>query len=262
MMLFRTMTPRLALLALALASLAVVACSDEERTTLRVLAPAQFESAFQSLAEEFEERNPGVEVRFEALTSGDFARQVRDSTADLIIAPGQDAMASLLNSGLVQDPQALTSDTIMLAAAAGVSLSSIEDLARDGMVVALPPAGDPLGDAARTVIDRAAEEYGAEWKALVTANIKELPTATEALKSLEDGDAAAAFVYRSSLTDLAIEAGLASLPLPARLAVAVVYPAALTAQPIEVIVARELFRFLVSDDGQAILGSFGFGDGL
>jgi molybdate transport system substrate-binding protein len=82
----------------------------------------------------------------------------------------------------------------------------------------------------------------------------------DVLERVESGDADAGFVYRSDLTAVAEAAALGLLPLPARLALGIVYPASLTVAPPELVLAQAFVGFLLSEEGQAIFESFGFGN--
>lgn len=263
-----TKTPLKMLLAAFVAVSAAFAgsgCSDEETATLTVFAASSLTDAFEAIAEAFEEANPGVDIEFNFAGSQVLATQLREgAAADLIATADLETMAALAEAGLVREASEFTTNNLIIATRDGLEpLTSVEGLAQEGLRLVLAAPDVPAGRYARQVIDKAAEEYGADWKERVLENIRSEETNVRAVLSrLELGEADAGFVYRSDLTDIAVEAGLAALPLPVRIAVAVVYPAALTAQPAEVILAQRFLDFLLSEEGQAILASFGFGDGL
>jgi molybdate transport system substrate-binding protein len=254
---------RAALLALLLgAGLSLGGCtSSEDGPTLTVFAATPLRGAFEELGRRFEEANPGVDVRFEFADAQELASRLADgAAADLIATDDVPGMNGLLRADLVQSPAELTASAVFLARAQGVELAGIEDLAREGLRLVLPAADVPLGRYARDVIAAGAAEYGAEWETAVLANVVEGTLSSgDVLEMIESGKADAAFLYQPDVSALALELGIGALPLPARLALAVVYPAALTAQPPELVLARAFLEFALSDEGQDVLGSFGFG---
>jgi molybdate transport system substrate-binding protein len=252
------------LLALLLgAALSLGGCnSSDDASTLTVFAATPLRGALEELGRLFEEANPGVDVRFEFADTQELTARLRDgSAADIIATDDVLGMAELLASDVVQPPEKLTTSAVFVATGDGVkALSSLEDLSREGLRLALPAEDVPIGRYARDVIAAAARDYGADWKAAVLANVVEdALSGGDVLEMIESGEADAAFLYQPEVSALALELGIGALPLPARLALAVVYPAALTAQPPELVLARAFLEFALSDEGQDVLGSFGFG---
>ena len=136
----------------------------------------------------------------------------------------------------------------------------LDDLSRSGLRIAIAAPDVPAGRYARDAIDAVAADLGDGWKSGVLGNVVSEETSVRAvLQRIRSGEADAGFVYRSDLTTLGRDVALGLLPLPARLALAPVYPAALTARPAEVVLAQAFLDFVLSEEGQALLGSFGFG---
>jgi molybdate transport system substrate-binding protein len=190
------------------------------------------------------------------------ATQLREGAeADLVATADLETMDALVEAGLVQQPADFTTNVLVVALRKVLEdVDRLEDLARDGLRVAIAAPDVPAGRYARETLDLAAGELGDEWRDAVLANVRGEETNVRAvLKRVESGEADVGFVYRSDLSSLAVEAAIGALPFPARFAVAIVYPAALTARPPEAILAQEFLEFVLSDEGQAILESFGFG---
>jgi molybdate transport system substrate-binding protein len=260
------MIARAVLAAIALVvTLPAMACEDGNRKVLTVYAASSLTDAFQALAEAFEAANPGTDIRFNFAGSQVLATQLREgAAADLVATADLETMTALLDSNLVQDPVEFSSNVLVVATREGLrEFDSVEDLAASGLRIAIAAPDVPAGRYAREVIDKATAEYGDDWRERVLDNVVSEETNVRAvLQRVQSGEADAGFVYRSDFTSLGRDVALGLLPFPARLAVAVVYPAALTAQPAEIVLARAFLEFVLSDEGQAILESFGFGTGL
>jgi len=170
-------------------------------------------------------------------------------------------MQELEAAGLVQRPSTLTSNVLLVATRDGLTgFNAFEDLANQGLRVAVAAPGTAAGAYADAGILSAAAGLGEGWKQSVLSNLLEREADTRAvLERVRTSAADAGIVYRSDLTSLATDVAIGALPFPARLGLAVVYPAALTARPPEVVLAKALFDFMLSDNGQAILEGFGFG---
>ena len=240
-----------------------VACDDSTgKPVLTVLADSSLEDAFGALSESFERSNPDIDVRFRFEDSNRLVQWLRNgAVADLVVTASTSTMQELEAAGLVQRPSTLTSNVLLVATRDGLTgFNAFEDLANQGLRVAVAAPGTAAGAYADAGILSAAAGLGEGWKQSVLSNLLEREADTRAvLGKVRTSAADAGIVYRSDLTSLATDVAIGALPFPARLGLAVVYPAALTARPPEVVLAKALFDFMLSDNGQAILEGFGFG---
>lgn len=243
--------------------LAGTSCSEQNDVdTLTVFADVSLRDAMQLLETTYEDANPGVDVRLHFADSLELVQRLRDgATADLVVAASEAALDQPAAAGLLQEPVTLTTTSLVVATREGLAgFDSIEDLAKGGLRIAAAAPGTVAGAYADSGLDAAAREYGAEWRAAVGANLAVREADARAvMDGLESGRYDAGIVYRSDLTSLATDVAIGALPFPARLGLAVVYPTALTARPPEVVLAKAFLDFLLSDDGQALIESFGFG---
>lgn len=254
----------MAILCLSLLLLLVGAtCEDSAgKPVLTVLADSSLKDAFGALSESFERANPDADVRFRFEDSNSLIQRLRNGdVADLVVTAGTSTMQELETAGLVQRPSTLTSNVLMVATRDGLTgFNAFEDLANQGLRIAVAAPGTSAGAYADAGILSAAAGLGEDWKQSVLSNMLEREADTRAvLEKVRTSAADAGIVYRSDLTSLATDVAIGALPFPARLGLAVVYPAALTARPPEVVLAKAFFDFMLSDDGQAILEGFGFG---
>ena len=247
----------------ALAMFSGTACDDgDNATVLTVFADTSLKDAFEAVEASYERANPGVNLRFQFDDSLKLVERLRSgATADVVVLASRDPMQPLEASGLLQSSVDVTTNSLVVATRDGLTgLDAIEDLANRGLSIAAAAPDTVAGTYADSGIDAAATDLGSEWKQSVLNNIGERDAdVRDVLERVRKGEVDAGIVYRSDLTSLAIDVGIGALPFPARLGLAVVYPAALTAQPPEVVLAKAFLGYMLSDDGQSILESFGFG---
>ena len=165
--------PGAALVLVLTATLAGGCSDDESATVLTVLADVSLTEAFEEIGKVFEEANPGVEVRFAFAGANELASRLAEGeTADVVAMAGQDTFQRLIDSGLAQSATDITSNTLAVTTGEGVEgVDSLEDLANDGVRVAMAAAESPEGQLARKMLGLAAAEYGDGWEAAVLANV-------------------------------------------------------------------------------------------
>lgn len=124
--------------------------------TLTVFAAASLTDVFEELASDFEARHPEVEVVLSFGGSSGLAQQiVEGAPADVFASANEATMATVDDAGLATEPVAFASNTLQLIVPAGNpgSVTGLDDLARDDLVVALCDPAVPCGAAASTLLD-------------------------------------------------------------------------------------------------------------
>ena len=121
-------------LLLSVLALAAVGCgaeADSERE-LTVFAAASLTDAFEGLGEEFERRNPGVEVRFSFAGSSGLLAQLRQGApADVFASADEAKMRVALEGGIVSSPEvfAENSPVVVVSEANPAGVEGIRGLA-------------------------------------------------------------------------------------------------------------------------------------
>jgi molybdate transport system substrate-binding protein len=199
------------LLTLAIASLLplglLVACSnDGER--VRVLAASSLTDVLPRLVEDFERRQPDVTVTVAYGGSQALATQIEEGApADVFVSANAEQAERLASEGLAVELRSLARNELVIAVASDSELESIEDLAGEGVTVALGVASVPVGALTAEVLAGLPEAL----RAAVEANvITEDPNVRAVLSRVDTGEADAGFVYR---TDLDAASGLRAIPL-------------------------------------------------
>lgn len=244
----------------ALVALVVVACGGRSAARdggvdgaqeLTVFAAASLTEAFTELAERLEARNDGLQVTLNLAGSQTLATQLLEGApADVFAAADARQMDRVAAAGLAGTPEVFATNGLAIAVAAGnpLGIGSLDDLAREDVLLVLPAEEVPAG------------AYAAA--ALEGAGVEAAPASLEldvraALGKVVLGEADATIVYRSDLTgsDRDVEA----VALPPAHDVAAHYPVATITDADNPRAAADFVALLHSDDGRRILQQHGFG---
>lgn len=251
-----------ALVGTVAALLALVGCAAAQPTPpartdtgltgeLTVFAAASLQGAFDAVAAEFAEQNPGVTVHPTTFDgSASLATQlVGGATADVFASADPATMSTVTAAGLAQgDPTVFASNTLEIVVAPGnplgvESLADLAALSTTGGKVVLCAAQVPCGSAARSVLD-----------GLDLTPVSEEQNVKAVLTKVQTGDADAALVYR---TDVLAAGDTVEGVAFAESATAVnEYPVVALEDSA---VARAFIDLVLSDTGQGILAAAGFG---
>lgn len=227
---------------------APAAAQDDELT---VFAAASLAEAFEDLAVEFERRHAGSEVRLNLAGSQTLAGQLLEGAAADVFAAADDVeMARVVAAGRAADPRTFATNDLVIAVEPGNprDVTTLQDLAREDLLVVLPVRDVPAGRYAAAALER--------------ADVEVAPVSLEldvraALGKVVLGEADAAIVYAS---DVAAVGGRAqAVPLPSDLAAGVSYPVAALADSHRPDLAAAFVDLLLDPAGRELLRRHGFG---
>ena len=267
-----------ALLPAAMAALALTACSapaggdtspeagtpgavgDELTGELAIFAAASLTAAFDELATEFEVRHPSLDVL--PITydgSSVLATQlIEGAAADVFASADARTMTKVADAGLAAEPVDFATNVLMIAVEPGnpLGIDALDDLA-DGATetagglpisVVLCAAEVPCGSAARSLFTAAG---------ITVTPASEEQNVSAVLTKVKSGEADAGLVY---LTDVAAAGGdVDGIEIENADAATNVYPIAALADAPNPEAAIAFVEFVTSEEGRAVLASFGFG---
>ena len=192
---------RAAVVGLALAVLA--GCGgDDETPQLTVSAAASLKQAFTQYGRDL----PEARARFSFAGSEELAAQIEQGVKpDVYAAANTKLPQQLYEKGLVEQPTVFAGNRLVLAVPAGSGIGALEDLAANGVALAVGAEDVPVGAYTRTVLDKLpAAQHGA-----ILANVRtEEPDVAGITGKLTQGAVDAGFLYVSDVraTDGALEA--------------------------------------------------------
>ncbi|WP_314853905.1 molybdate ABC transporter substrate-binding protein [uncultured Microbacterium sp.] len=265
----RPVRPVTALAALVVAVLALAGCAstpaavdasasgDAATTastlsgTLTISAAASLKTAFDRLAADFEERNPGVDVLPISYDgSSTLATQIIEGAAvDVFASADQKNMAKVTDASLATDPKPFATNVLTLVVPSGNpgGVTGLADLANPDLDVVLCAAEVPCGAASATLLSNAGVQASADsYEQSVTA----------VLTKVAGGEADAGLVY---VTDAKGSTDVETVATAGADAVVNTYPIVALTGSKNPDAAAAFVAYVLSDDGQSVLRSLGFG---
>jgi molybdate transport system substrate-binding protein len=232
-------------------SSATAAASDLEGS-ITVFAAASLTDAFDEVGAAFEDANPDVFVELNYDGSSSLRDQIlAGAPVDVFASANTSNMDAVAEGGAVAGAaETFVTNVLEIAVPTGNpgGIEGLDDLGDDSKLIGLCAEEVPCG------------EFGRE--ALANAGVTPAPDTNEPdvrslLDKVSSGDLDAGIVY---VTD--VEAAgdtVEGIEIPAADNVVAEYPIATLAEAGAPEVADAFVAFVLSDDGQAILGSYGFG---
>jgi molybdate transport system substrate-binding protein len=240
---------RAAVVGLALAVLA--GCGgDDETPQLTVSAAASLKQAFTQYGRDL----PEARARFSFAGSEELAAQIEQGVKpDVYAAANTKLPQQLYEKGLVERPTVFAGNRLVLAVPAGSGIGALEDLAANGVALAVGAEDVPVGAYTRTVLDK----LPAAQRGAILANVRtEEPDVAGITGKLTQGAVDAGFLYVSDVraTDGALEA----IELPDALQPDVAYGVAVVKGARHPREARAFIAGLLDGEGARALERAGF----
>ncbi|QLD11152.1 molybdate ABC transporter substrate-binding protein [Microbacterium oleivorans] len=216
-----------------------------------VFAAASLKAGFDTLAEQFEQRHPSVEVRPISYDgSSTLATQiVEGAPADVFASADEANMQRVVDAGLASSPLLFASNRLTIVVPAGNpgQVTGLADLADPDRVVVLCADAVPCGAASVTLLEAAG----------VVADVDSYEqNVTAVLTKVATGEADAGLVY---ITDAATTGDVEAVATAGAETVVNRYPIAALSTAASPAAAAAFVDFVVSDAGRAVLGDLGFG---
>jgi molybdate transport system substrate-binding protein len=217
---------------------------------ITVFAAASLTDAFTELGTTFESENQDVSVEFNFGASSALREQIlAGAPADVFASANTSNMDQVVDAGAASDPEDFVTNLLEIAVPAGneVGVTGLDDFADPDLLIGLCAEEVPCGEFGREALANAG----------VTPSVDtNEPDVRSLLAKVEAGDLDAGIVY---VTDV-MAAGdtVEGVEIPADENVVATYPIATLSDAADAEVADSFVEFVLSDEGQEILQSFGF----
>ena len=244
----------------ALIVLAVAACSDDDdqapggdggKPQLTVSAATSLKTAFTEYGKQFS----GADARFSFAGSDELAAQIEQGVKpDVFAAANTKLPDDLYAKGLIDKPTVFAGNRLVLAVPAeDAKVASIEDLADDGVQIAIGAEDVPVGSYTRTVL----EKLPAAQSKAILANVRsEEPDVAGITGKLTQGAVDAGFLYISDVN--ATDARLKAIELSDELQPSVAYGVAVVKGAKQPEQAKAFIAGLLNGAGAQSLKDAGF----
>lgn len=227
------------------------AAARDVRGSITVLAAASLKDTFGELAKQFEAAHPGTTVTLSFGASSALAAQITSGApADVFAAASTKTMQTVVDAGAASDPTVFATNVMEIAvpAADPAGVTTLADLAKPAVKVALCQAQVPCGVAAGKVLANAS---------IAVTPVTLEPDVKAVLSKVSLGEVDAGIVY---VTDVR-SAGdrVRGVPIPADVNASTAYPIVTLAAAPNPATARAFVDYVRSSDGRAVLAAAGFG---
>ena len=234
----------------------------EGEEVLTVLAASSLTDAFGELAETFERRNAGVEVRQSFESSATLLAQIQQGApADVFASASEEEMDTAVDDGLVRgEPRVFVKnrEVVMVPEDNPDGIRSFRDVAKPGVRLVLAEEGVPAADYAMEILDKADREYGPGFQKDVLSNVASREADVRAaVNRVVVGDADATFGYASDFTP-DVRDRVEVVPIPPDLNIVATYPIAALEDAREPGLAAQWVQLVMSREGQRVLQKWGF----
>ena len=218
--------------------------------SITVFAASSLKGAFTDIGTAFQQAYPGTTVTFNFGPSSGLATQItQGAPADVFASASKKTMETVTSAGDATNTEVFATNTMEIAtpAAGTASITSLADLAKPGIKVAVCQKDVPCGVAAQTLFD--------QNKVTVTPSTEEVDVKA-VLSKVELGEVDAGIVY---VTDVKAAADkVKGIEIPAAQNVETRYPIAPITKSANSATAQAFVDFVLSRAGQTILGNAGF----
>ena len=237
---------------MAIGLLAIAACGgsgDGDREIL-VSAAASLTDAFGEMEAAFEAVNPEIDVLLNFASSSTLREQILEGAPVDVYASANTAnMDLVIAAGGSEEDVTLVTNSLQIAVPEGNpgDIVGLEDFSNPDLLIGLCVAGVPCGEFGREALRRAG---------VVPEVDTEEPDVRALLTKIESGELDAGITY---VTDVQSSEAIEGIEIPREFNVVAEYPIAVLANAPHPRQAQAFLKFVLSEEGRAILQGYGFG---
>lgn len=239
--------------------------SGAQSTSLTVFAAASLTEAFSEIGQQFEQRY-GTSVAFNFAGSQQLSQQLaQGAEADVFASANRQEMNNAITSGAVisgtQQIFVRNRLVVIVPKDNPGQINQLQDLARPGLKLVFAAEQVPVGGYTQQALEKMSADpaFGANFQTNVNANVvSQEQNVKSVVAKVSLGEADAGVTYTSDVTP-ALGDTIATMTIPDSFNQIAAYPIAPTdSPPAGKELAQQFVDFVVSPEGQAILGRYNF----
>jgi molybdate transport system substrate-binding protein len=234
-----------------------------------VFAAASLSGAFPAIGNAFESSHPGLRVRFNFDGSQRLRTQLEFGAKAHVFASADETQMGIAQEAnvLASSPVPFANNSLVVIVPVsnpdrGVPVRGLQDLARDGVKLAIAQEEVPAGRYARVVIDQLAAlrpTLGHDYAERVLGNVvSEEANVRGVVQKVVLNEVDAGIVYSTDVSGEEVDSSVGVIPIPPDANVMAVYPVATLKGAKDPETAAAFVEFLLSDQAQLILRKHGF----
>jgi molybdate transport system substrate-binding protein len=217
---------------------------------ITVFAAASLTESFATIGRRFEAAHPGTKITFKFDASSTLATQITEgNAADVFASAAAKNMDAVAQAGDAVEPRDFASNTMEIATPPGnpARISSVTELAKPSVKVALCEPAVPCGATAQRVFDNAK---------ITVKPVSREPDVKSTLAKVELKEVDAGVVYVSDVR--AAGARVSGVQIAADVNASTTYPISVLKKSKNAPLANAFVDYVLSDDGQQVLREAGF----
>lgn len=218
--------------------------------SITVFAAASLTDAFDEVGAAFEDANPDTTVEFNYAGSSALREQILSGApADVFASANPSTMQQVVDGGAAAESSDFVENVLQIVVPAGneAGITGLADFANGDLLIGLCAEEVPCGQFGREALAAAG---------VTPAIDTNEPDVRSLLTKVEAGELDAGIVYETDV--LSAGAAVEGIDIPADQNVTATYPIATLTDAGNPEVAEAFVAFVLSDEGQAILASYGF----
>ena len=234
-----------------------------------MFAAASLSGAFPAIGNAFESSHPGLRVRFNFDGSQRLRTQLEFGAKAHVFASADETQMGLAQEAnvLASSPVPFANNSLVVIVPVsnpdrGEPVRGLQDLARDGVKLAIAQEEVPAGRYARVVIDQLAAlrpAFGHDYAERVLGNVvSEEANVRGVVQKVVLNEVDAGIVYSTDVSGEEVDSSVGVIPIPPDANVMAVYPVATLKESKHPETAAAFVEFLFSDQAQLILRKHGF----
>ncbi len=229
-----------------------VGSSDDDHQDVIVFAASSLTAAFTEIGDAFTAANPAMDITFNFGASSDLVAQVVEGApVDVFASADQTSMTRLIDAGTGgSTPVQFATNALEIVVEPGnpLGITNVSDLADRELIVVTCARDVPCGRYAVEMFASAGVEVTPKS---LEANVKAV------VSKVVLGEADAGVVYVTDVIAAASDA--TGVPIPSTVNVIATYPIVVTNEAPHAVGAQAFVDFVLSEQAQQILASYGFG---
>lgn len=254
-----------------LAGILFSGCTNEQaqpvvkKTDVTVFAAASLTGVMADIANQYEALHPGVHIVYNFDGSQALRTQIEQGAkADVFLSANTKQLYALRDQGLMDNSSiglfVKNKLAVIVPSSNPGNISTLKDLARPGTRLVIGTKDVPVGDYARQVLAKMANDtaFGPSYRDAVLENVMSEETAvTGVVAKVQLGEADAGIVYESDITP-GNRDKFSVIAIPDKYNIIAEYPAGIVRSSGNHEEAAGFIAYLKSDPGRATLVKYGF----
>ena len=251
-----------------LAAIIFAGCTSEQvqpKTEVTVFAAASLTGVLHDIVKQYETLHPGVHIIANYDGSQALRTQIEQGAmADVFLSANAKQLLALRDQGLMENSSigmfAKNKLVVIVPSSNPGNITTLQDLARPGIKLVIGTKDVPIGDYARQILKKMANDttYGPSYQDAVLDNVlSEETTVTGVVAKVQLGEADAGIVYETDITPDNRDKFIV-IAIPDKYNVIAEYPAGVVKSSGNKDEAIRFIAYLKSEQGRATLTKYGF----